>query len=100
MTCGSVTAPDSVGSSTGASATTKVPSTTAVGKHRDCPAGEAGGLGSVLGRVAGALPQVSGAWGTGRVLTGTLFTVVITDDGRIGVGAVTPDVVYAALTRR
>ncbi len=61
---------------------------------------EAGGLGSVLGRVAGALPQVSGAWGTGRVLTGTLFTVVVTDDGRIGVGAVTPDVVYAALTRR
>ena len=54
----------------------------------------------MLGRVAGALPQASGAWGTGRVLTGTLFTVVITDDGRIAVGAVTPDVVFAALTRR
>jgi outer membrane lipoprotein-sorting protein len=70
-------------------------------KRRDCiSAGDGNDLGSMLGRVAGALPQASGAWGTGRVLTGTLFTVVITDDGRIAVGAVTPDVVFAALIRR
>ena len=100
-TCKVVTASAApVGPSSSAPSTQQAPSTTAVGKHRDCQVGQAGSLGSVLGRVAGALPQVSGAWGTGRVLTGTVFTVVLTDDGRMGVGAVTPDVVYAALTRR
>ncbi len=43
------------------------------------------------------LPQVKGSWGTGRVLSGTLFSVVITDDGRIAAGAVAPAALYAAL---
>ena len=30
----------------------------------------------------------------------TLLTVVITDDGRVAAGAVTPDRVYAALAKR
>ena len=44
-----------------------------------------------------ALPKVSGPWGTGRVLEGTLFTLVLADDGRVAIGAVAPDALYAAL---
>jgi outer membrane lipoprotein-sorting protein len=43
-----------------------------------------------------ALPKVSGAWGTGRVLTGRLFSVLLTDDGRILAGAVPADRLYQA----
>ena len=55
-----------------------------------------GGLGQ-LQSLLGALPQVSGAWGSGRVLEGTLFSLVLTDDGRVALGAVAPDALYAAL---
>lgn len=44
-----------------------------------------------------ALPDTSGQWGTGRVFTGTLFSAIVTDDGRIAVGAVDPDALGAAL---
>lgn len=44
-----------------------------------------------------ALPSTSGAWGSGRVLSGTLFSVILADDGRIAVGAVPADAVGAAL---
>jgi outer membrane lipoprotein-sorting protein len=43
------------------------------------------------------LPEVSGSWGSGRLLEGTLFSAVITDDGRVAVGAVTPQRLYQAL---
>lgn len=43
------------------------------------------------------LPQVSGSWGSGRALEGTLFSAVLTDDGRVAVGAVPVDQLYAAL---
>lgn len=43
------------------------------------------------------LPKVSGSWGSGRLLAGTAFSVVITDDGRYAVGAVAPELLYAAL---
>ena len=44
-----------------------------------------------------SFPKASGSWGSGRVVDGTLFTVVLTDDGRVAVGAVAPDAVYSAL---
>lgn len=44
-----------------------------------------------------SVPKVSGAWGSGRLVEGTLFSVVLTDDGRVAVGAVSPDQLYAAL---
>ena len=44
-----------------------------------------------------ALPAESGAWGTGRVLRGTLFSAILTDDGRVAVGAVSPEALGAAL---
>lgn len=44
-----------------------------------------------------ALPAVSGPWGTGRVFAGPLLSVIITDDGRVALGAVAPTSVSAAL---
>ncbi|MET0863322.1 MAG: hypothetical protein ABWZ98_03210 [Nakamurella sp.] len=49
-----------------------------------------------LQSVLGALPAVSGTWGSGRVLQSTLFSVLITDDGRVLGGAVAPEALYAA----
>ena len=52
------------------------------------------------GQAAGllrTLPTVSGSWGSGHLLQGTLFSVLLTDDGRVAVGAVPPDQLYAAL---
>jgi len=52
-----------------------------------------------LGGVAGVLPKVSGAWGSGRLLSGSLFSVLLTDDGRVVVGAVPPRLLYDAIAR-
>lgn len=46
------------------------------------------------------IPKASGAWGSGRFIDGTLFSAVLTDDGRVAVGAVGPDVLYAALAAK
>jgi hypothetical protein len=43
-----------------------------------------------------SLPKVSGAWGSGHLLTGRLFSVLLTDDGRVLAGAVGPEQLYAA----
>ena len=43
------------------------------------------------------LTPVSGDWGSGRLLAGTAFSVVLTDDGRIAFGAVHPEKLYEAL---
>jgi outer membrane lipoprotein-sorting protein len=43
------------------------------------------------------LKRVSGTWGSGRVLSGNAFSVLLTDDGRIAVGAVEPETLYKAL---
>jgi len=47
---------------------------------------------SVLDR----LPRVSGDWGSGRLLSGKLFTVLLTDDNRVFAGAVSPERLYEA----
>ncbi|MEO3743945.1 sigma-E factor regulatory protein RseB domain-containing protein [Plantactinospora sp. B5E13] len=58
---------------------------------RSAPGGaEGAGLTGLLE----AFPKVSGAWGSGRVLTSKLFTVLLTDDGRVLAGAVTPERLY------
>lgn len=44
-----------------------------------------------------SLPTVQGPWGTGRVLTSALVTVVLTDDGRVAMGMVPTDRVVAAI---
>jgi outer membrane lipoprotein-sorting protein len=42
------------------------------------------------------LPQANGAWGSGRVLQSRLFSALLTDDGRILVGAVSRQQLEAA----
>jgi outer membrane lipoprotein-sorting protein len=49
-----------------------------------------------LTAVLNQLPRVSGAWGAGRLLSGSLFSVLLTDDGRLLAGAVPPERLYAA----
>ncbi|GAA1608980.1 outer membrane lipoprotein carrier protein LolA [Actinoplanes couchii] len=44
----------------------------------------------------GTFQQVKGSWGTGRLLSGSLFSVLLTDDGRVLAGAVTPEALYKA----
>ena len=53
-----------------------------------------------LGRVLASLPKVSGSWGSGHLLAGTVFSMVITDSGKVAIGAVTPDVLYSALAAK
>ena len=48
----------------------------------------------------GKLPAVSGSWGSGHLLSSALFSAVLTDDGRVAIGAVPPQMLYAALSRR
>jgi outer membrane lipoprotein-sorting protein len=68
------------------------------------PAGATGGAtgsGAALPQaLLRSLPSVSGSWGSGRVLRSALFSVVLTDDGRVAVGAVPPSLLYDALSRR
>jgi len=45
------------------------------------------------------LPPARGNWGTGRLLQGQAFSVLITDDGRAFAGAVDPSVLYAAAAK-
>jgi outer membrane lipoprotein-sorting protein len=47
-----------------------------------------------------SLPKVSGAWGSGRLLSTALVNAVITDDGRVAAGSVVPERLYAALAAR
>ncbi|WP_076263570.1 LolA family protein [Intrasporangium flavum] len=62
--------------------------------------GSASSVAKQLQTVLKALPTVSGAWGSGHVLEGTLFSAVVTDDGRVAVGAVGPDTLFAALAAK
>ena len=57
----------------------------------------AGATSADLAAVLAALPVVSGDWGTGRVIDGTLGSAILTDDGRVAVGAVDPEALGAAL---
>jgi outer membrane lipoprotein-sorting protein len=57
----------------------------------------AGSNASMLGALTRELPAVSGSWGSGHLLRGTLFSAVLTNDGRVAIGAVAPDRLYAAL---
>lgn len=43
-----------------------------------------------------SLPKVHGSWGSGRLVDTKLFSVLITDDGRVLAGAVSPAQLYRA----
>jgi outer membrane lipoprotein-sorting protein len=51
-------------------------------------------LNGQLRAVLQTLPKVSGSWGSGKLLSSKLFSVLITDDGRVLGGFVTPDRLY------
>jgi outer membrane lipoprotein-sorting protein len=53
-----------------------------------------------LMKYVGLLPKVSGTWGSGHLMAGTVLSALLTDDGRLVVGAVTPEGLYAALAAK
>lgn len=53
-----------------------------------------------LDRILQSLPSVSGAWGSGHLLAGTVFSMIITDNGKVAIGPVVPNVLYAALAAK
>ncbi len=50
----------------------------------------------MLNALLGSATQVSGSWGSGRLLRTSLVSALITSNGRLFVGAVQPSVLYAA----
>lgn len=58
-----------------------------------------GDEGKQLDSVTGMLPTVSGAWGSGHLFAGSLFSVLVTDDGRVFAGAVAPEKLYEAAAK-
>ena len=59
----------------------------------DAASGTSGAQNPVAG-IVNSLPKVSGSWGSGRLLSSSLFTALLTDDGRLLAGAVSPDRLY------
>jgi outer membrane lipoprotein-sorting protein len=59
--------------------------------------GDASSGSAQLTKMLKVLPTVSGAWGSGHLLRGTLFSALLTDDGRLVIGAVPPEALYSAL---
>jgi outer membrane lipoprotein-sorting protein len=58
--------------------------------------GLSGDSGQVIGALIKSATRVSGSWGSGRLIRTSLVSVLITDNGRVLAGAVTPQVLYAA----
>jgi outer membrane lipoprotein-sorting protein len=58
-----------------------------------------GGTGAIFGALLQSAKRVSGPWGSGCLLRTSLVSVLITSNGRILIGAVTPDVLYQAATQ-
>ncbi len=50
---------------------------------------------AILGPLLRSAKPVHGTWGSGRLLTTSLLSVLVTSNGKILVGAVTPAVLYA-----
>jgi outer membrane lipoprotein-sorting protein len=72
---------------------------TAPGGSGPAPGNGGSGAGdgsAVLNALIDSATQVSGSWGSGRLLQTSLVSVLITDSGRTFIGAVQPSVLYAA----
>ena len=52
-----------------------------------------------LDQLLAKAPTVQGSWGTGKVVTSKMVSALITDDGRVFVGLVTPDTLQAAAAK-
>jgi len=60
--------------------------------------GGSGDSSALVNTLLGSAARVSGPWGSGRLLRTSLVSVLITDNGRLFIGAVQPSVLYAAAT--
>ena len=49
-----------------------------------------------VGQLLANARTVEGSWGTGKILTSKMVNALITDDGRVLVGLVSPDTLVAA----
>ncbi|HZD38063.1 MAG TPA: hypothetical protein VE664_05440 [Actinomycetes bacterium] len=65
----------------------------------DLGSGSSGSDGRLVQELLRAATPVQGAFGHGRMLRTTLLTVLLTDDGRLYAGAVTPAAIEAAAAR-
>ncbi|MEV4091828.1 LolA family protein [Streptosporangium saharense] len=61
--------------------------------------GEGQDAGALATALLGSAKQVSGPWGSGRVIQTKLLSALLTDDGRLLVGAVTPERLQEAAAR-
>jgi outer membrane lipoprotein-sorting protein len=73
-------------------------------KAGPAPGGSGGpglGIGTdvIFSSVLQAARHVSGSWGSGRLLRTPLISVLVTSNGRVLFGAVTPEVLYRAATQ-
>jgi len=64
--------------------------------EREPRSGADDGSGALVDSVLESATQVSGPWGSGKLITTKLATALLTDDGRILVGAVTPEEIVKA----
>jgi outer membrane lipoprotein-sorting protein len=55
---------------------------------------------AALDGVLKSLPAVKGSWGSGHLLSSSLFSALLTDDGRILVGAVAPEKLYEVAAQK
>ena len=69
-----------------------VPATT----QRPSGSGLSGDSGEVIRALLKSATPVSGSWGSGRLVRTSLISMLITNNGRVLVGAVTPQVLYSA----
>jgi hypothetical protein len=75
------------------SGSSEAPGSAAPGGHRAAPAG------SSLGELLNSAPRVSGSWGSGRLIRTSLLSILVTSTGRVLIGAVTPAVLYHAVSQ-
>ena len=61
--------------------------------------GAAGAGSPLLGMLLNSARLVHGSWGSGRLITTRLLSVLVTSTGRVLIGAVRPDVLYHAVTQ-
>jgi len=66
------------------------------GNKATAGSGLSGDTGPIISALLRSATPVSGSWGSGRLLTTSLISMLITNNGRVLVGAVTPSVLYAA----
>jgi outer membrane lipoprotein-sorting protein len=90
--------PDVVGSGWSSVVTTTLPHAPSAPPNTSGDSGDSEGSRPLsIDSIVKSLPAVSGAWGSGHLLRGTLFSVVVTHDGRVAAGAVEPERLYAVL---